>query len=253
MPGSARPVWILGFVALAAAGAGLVTGVSQTSREVQGHGRRPLPSAPAPSARSYADMRAARFGPNARMYDGAFDRLAAAGPGLHDPVEQSEVDRQAARAERARRRAYDGAPPTIPHAIDQQAAPDCLACHEAGAKIGGRVAPRMSHARHDSCVQCHVVAGDPRPVASTPPAPENAFVGLASPASGTRAWPGAPPTIPHSTLMRGECTSCHGLFGRSGMRSTHPWRQSCTQCHAPSAALDQRPRAGAPAPVGWAP
>ncbi|MBK6532709.1 MAG: hypothetical protein IPF99_24875 [Deltaproteobacteria bacterium] len=42
--------------------------------------------------------------------------------------------------------------------------------------------------------------------------------------------------------MRGRCESCHGVLSQ-GIRSTHPWRESCTQCHAPSAALDQRPMA----------
>jgi hypothetical protein len=54
-----------------------------------------------------------------------------------------------------------------------------------------------------------------------------------------RAYDGAPPTIPHHTWMRENCTSCHGLVTRPGTRTTHPWLTNCTQCHAPSAALDR--------------
>ncbi|HRC56557.1 MAG TPA: hypothetical protein PKU97_11575, partial [Kofleriaceae bacterium] len=85
---------------------------------------------------------------------------------------------------------------------------------------------------------------------------DSAFVGLPAPGRGERAWPGAPPTIPHTTWMRERCDSCHGVWGASGLRSTHPWRQSCTQCHAPAAALDQRPvwsPAGAAATAAAAP
>jgi hypothetical protein len=41
--------------------------------------------------------------------------------------------------------------------------------------------------------------------------------------------------------MREACASCHGPSGKRGLRSTHPVRASCQQCHARSAALDQRP------------
>jgi nitrate reductase (cytochrome), electron transfer subunit len=54
-----------------------------------------------------------------------------------------------------------------------------------------------------------------------------------------RAFDGAPPTIPHSTLMRTDCLSCHGPQGLYGLRTPHPERQSCLQCHAPGAHLDQ--------------
>jgi cytochrome c-type protein NapB len=128
----------------------------------------------------------------------------------------------------------------VPHAIDQIGVPACLACHDRGMQVGALIARPMSHEPRASCVQCHVVSEDPRPGVITPPPPVNTFVGLAAPNGGERAWDGAPPTIPHATRMRERCDSCHGVLGVVGMRSTHPWRASCTQCHAPSAALDQR-------------
>jgi cytochrome c-type protein NapB len=68
---------------------------------------------------------------------------------------------------------------------------------------------------------------------------ENEFVGTKAPLKGTRAWPQAPPTMPHRTLMREDCLSCHGPQGLFGLRTPHPDRRSCTQCHVPSAELDQ--------------
>jgi cytochrome c-type protein NapB len=76
-------------------------------------------------------------------------------------------------------------------------------------------------------------------VALREPLAGNSFVGLNPPLKGTRAWPLAPPTIPHSTLMRSDCLSCHGPQGLYGLRTPHPERQSCVQCHVPGAELDQ--------------
>ncbi|MBM4363579.1 MAG: hypothetical protein FJ104_12935, partial [Deltaproteobacteria bacterium] len=128
---------------------------------------------------------------------------------------------------RARRRAYDGAPPGIPHAIDEQSTASCLACHERGARIGDRLAPAMSHGPRPSCTQCHA------PVHAVDSLPSNGFVGLPSPGPGRRAWPGAPPTVPHAVDLRGKCESCHGPTGLAGIRTPHPGRRSCTQCHVP--------------------
>jgi cytochrome c-type protein NapB len=202
---------------------------------------------PAPS---YGELRDMRRGPNAGMYEGAFDALRAAQPRPSDPVIQTAEQKREVIAARAERRAYDGAPPTIPHDITQRGFPDCLACHEKGARIAGKRAPVMSHPRYDSCPQCHVPANAPSPLPPRENATPNVFVGVESPGAGARAWPGAPPTIPHSTQMRSECSSCHGVGGANGIRTTHPYRQSCTQCHAPNAARDQRIASDSPPPRG---
>jgi cytochrome c-type protein NapB len=90
-----------------------------------------------------------------------------------------------------------------------------------------------------NCTQCHVEQQaellDPFVLA------RNGFIGLPAPFEGIRAFSAAPPVVPHSTLMRTECLSCHGPHGPDGMETTHPWRQNCLQCHAPSAVLDQHP------------
>jgi nitrate reductase (cytochrome), electron transfer subunit len=117
---------------------------------------RPVGEAP-----SYADLRKGQRGANARVHAGAIEAL----PG-GDPSPRSTD-------ERAQRRAFAGAPPFIPHAIDQRGGPYCLSCHDAGARIGAAVAPIMTHVRMDNCLQCHAppagrpLGGDPRPPAGS--------------------------------------------------------------------------------------
>lgn len=228
-------------IALAVVAAGFVTGVrgsadarvAVTSVEPQSGG--------APTARSYADERNQRYGPNAAMYEGAFDKLAAR-PDVNTPVEQTPEERVAALARRASRRAFDGAPPTIPHRVMQMGPLDCAACHGTGITLGGVVAPKVSHELYQSCTQCHVTS-EPAAGGAPQPKPDNAFSGVVAWGKGSRAWAGAPPTIPHPTLMRSDCSSCHGVLGAQGLKTPHPARQSCTQCHVSDANNDQHPGA----------
>ncbi|MDP2316361.1 MAG: diheme cytochrome c precursor [Pseudomonadota bacterium] len=195
-------------------------------------------------ARSYRELRDSPRGEGSG-WAADLDALAALGPDVTDAVSLEGVSKSADLAARASRRAYDGAPPRIPHAVRQDAAPECLTCHEDGLRFRGLLATPMSHTSYTSCTQCHVVDEAPMPGgADLPPDPravENTFVGLASPTAGPRAWAVAPPQIPHRTWMREECDSCHGVNGRDALRSTHPARANCEQCHAASATIDQRP------------
>ncbi len=229
-------------LAAAAAGVALVgflRGISET---------RPLPGRAAPSERgapegvppavSYAEIRAAGLGPNAG-WRSDLKTLSRDRPGLFDLVVRTEAMRSEALADRARNRAFDTAPPTIPHPAGQESAAACLACHGQGLKVGGRVATRMSHAPFTSCTQCHVEGGQTGLPWKGDDGGGNGFAGLTRSGPGERAYPGAPPTIPHTTWMREDCLSCHGPVARPGLRTTHPYLTNCTQCHAPSAALDQ--------------
>lgn len=159
-------------------------------------------------------------------------------PGIFEPVVRTEEMKLAALVDRAMNRAYDGAPPTIPHPIDTHSAASCLACHREGLRVGDRVASRISHAYLSHCTQCHVEQS-PAGLPFQADAPESAFAGVFRAGPGERANPGAPPTIPHHTWMRENCISCHGLVTRPGTRTTHPWLTNCSQCHIPSATLDQ--------------
>ena len=141
-----------------------------------------------------------------------------------------EVDREEALELRASRRAYDGAPPVVPHPVEDTTA--CLACHEEGLALRDKQGTAMPHGDLVSCTQCHVPSAGEMPgqlleleVAA------NGFVGMESPGPGPR-WGIAPPEVPHPTEMRQRCDSCHGPNGLQSLQSTHPERQECSQCHA---------------------
>ena len=139
---------------------------------------------------------------------------------------------------RAERRAYDGAPPTVPH----DAFGSCTACHNAeGQAVDGLgFAPASPHGDGPEaggttrCNQCHVyVTTDDEFV-------ESEFVALRQDlAPGGRATSGAPPTIPHRLLMRENCAACHtGPAAREEIRTSHPERVRCRQCHVPVSTHD---------------
>jgi nitrate reductase (cytochrome), electron transfer subunit len=195
-------------------------------------------------ARSYTELiaRPWRSGPQAGWaVDGEALRQAFVVQDAPRQTERTDL-RVEALEERTLLRAFAGAPPVIPHPTSDAAAPACLACHSEGARLGSLVARRIPHAAYASCTQCHVAAVGPFGSEDSRHATAYAsrFEPLAAPVIGTRAWMGAPPTIPHSTLMRSECLACHGPGGRAGLRSSHPQRASCLQCHATDAEREQR-------------
>jgi nitrate reductase (cytochrome), electron transfer subunit len=177
------------------------------------------------------------------------DLLRLRGPGRLDPVDLRGSSKPLDLAERALNRAYAGAPPTIPHPVRQDSAAECMACHEEGLRLYEAVAAPVPHEAFASCTQCHVVQEAPMPGARLGHGTgENAFVGLESPVQGPRAWSIAPPVTPHPTFLREQCLSCHGPNGRDALRSTHPERESCTQCHAIQNELSQSPLRVQPSP-----
>jgi len=137
-----------------------------------------------------------------------------------------------ASAERAKRRAYDGAPPVIPH---EPLGASCTACHTST----GRAVPTLGFAPanpHEptrglsataKCRQCHVFQRTEELFAQTD------FIGLPPTFSGgDHLYPGAPAVIPHPVFMRENCNACHsGPAARPEIRCTHPERSNCRQCH----------------------
>ena len=138
---------------------------------------------------------------------------------------------------RAERRLYDGAPPVIPHA---PLGASCVACHnEFGMDVPGLgFAPPSPHGGTAGmktqqegglarCQQCHVFQQKTEPFVG------NVFVGLPQDLRrGRRLYDGAPPVIPHKTFMRENCLACHsGPAAREEIRTSHPERQRCRQCH----------------------
>ncbi len=152
------------------------------------------------------------------------------------------ADKFASRAkaveQRAKLRAFDGAPPVIPHTIADINVQTCRACHAVGLKTGDKVARMASHPYLVNCTQCHVEAEAAH--LDTAPVPANSFVGRQPGGyGGTRAWTGAPPVMPHAVFMRSNCIACHGEYGYDGWRPDHLSRTNCVQCHAPAAEFEQ--------------
>lgn len=162
---------------------------------------------------------------------------------LFAEISISPQDKAEALARRDRNRAFNGAPPTIPHPTNDMTSELCATCHTVGAKTESMRISMMSHPYLDNCTQCHVesYSSDESPITlvSQPLWSENSFEGLPAPFEGRRAFEGAPPQIPHSVWMRQNCSSCHGVYGLYGIRGTHPWRDNCQQCHVGQSLANQ--------------
>lgn len=174
-------------------------------------------------------------------------------------------------------RAYPGAPPRIPHGLtsDEFRETTCNVCHERGgwARRFGAYAPVTPHPDLGSCLQCHVpddrvvglapdafggelclqchVPGEPAPTFVT-----NSWRPAEWPVMNRRALAGSPPTIPHELDLRGNCLACHmGAAAVEEIRTDHPERANCRQCHVRVEAESAftRPRADSATPAGGEP
>lgn len=154
-------------------------------------------------------------------------------------------------------RAYPGAPPRIAHGLTDEEfrSASCNSCHERGGFVPrfGLYAPVTPHPEYSECLQCHVpdadLVGAPRPDGTpgglclqchrledrTPLFVASDWRVPAWPGLGGRAMEGSPPWIPHDLQLRGNCLACHGGPGAvEEIRTTHPERTSCRQCHVPA-------------------
>lgn len=128
------------------------------------------------------------------------------------------------------RRAYSGAPPIIPHPIDDETfgGNACLSCHVTGDYVPPMeaFAPIVPHPDLTSCTSCHV------PSSTSTLFAESDWQVVDPPALGQAALFGSPPPIPHGLEMRQTCLSCHaGPAAPEELRFDHPERTSCEQCH----------------------
>jgi nitrate reductase (cytochrome), electron transfer subunit len=173
------------------------------------------------------------------------------------------VDRRAEAHERTlamhrRLRAFPGAPPRIPHGLtpEEFRGGHCNTCHERGGYVErfASYAPVTPHPEMGQCLQCHVpdydLVGLPlpdgrpdavcyqchildaeRPLFDDLDWPEPTW-----PQAGRAALLGAPPAVPHSFQLRENCLACHmGAGAVEEIRTTHPERANCRQCHVPAA------------------
>lgn len=227
----ARSVTILGAIAVGIGLVGFLFGIAEPVVPLRSAQR--VSSHPAESthlAPSYREINSASVGPN-QSWTLSFASLKQTPPDLFASVTRTPAMKDAALRDRVRTRTFDGAPPVVPHRVEHQSAQSCLVCHRDGMQLGSQIATKISHPHFANCLGCHVEQAGSLPVAINTEAPENLFSGLLRAGPGARASPGAPPTIPHTTHLRGDCLSCHGLIARPGLRTTHPWLQNCVQCH----------------------
>lgn len=153
-------------------------------------------------------------------------------------------------------RAYPGAPPRIPHGLTptEFRTSACKACHERGgySRRFAAYVPLTPHPEMGMCLQCHV--GDNAVTGiSLPSTDPNSRCPLCHGSGGTprafttatldwrtTAWPQlsrrapnrSPPPIPHDLQSRGNCLACHaGPAAVAEIRTAHPERANCRQCH----------------------
>lgn len=128
-------------------------------------------------------------------------------------------------------RAYSGAPPEIPHEVEltgnEKPGEPCLGCHRNGgyAVTFKAFTPTTPHPELVNCLQCHAeqnATGTFRATTWTKPTADR----------GMRWLSGSPPVTPHGLLMRENCLGCHAGPGAvRELRTTHPERGNCLQCH----------------------
>lgn len=129
-------------------------------------------------------------------------------------------------------RAFHGAPPSIPHPVEDERAMggnSCLKCHQNGgfvAKFDG-YAPVTPHPEMINCRQCHVPAHTEQLFKGT-----NFYKADPPEAGINNALQGSPPVIPHQIQMHENCLACHaGPSAPVEIRVSHPERINCRQCH----------------------
>lgn len=132
---------------------------------------------------------------------------------------------------RAMLRAFYTAPPVVPHDIESEDSRDCLRCHLNVTKTEDeRVAMQTPHPQLSSCLQCHVPTNSKGELSQG-----SQWQGLKEPKRGDRWFTVSPPTMPHRVTLRENCLSCHGPENPDmRLRTSHPERTSCLQCHVPN-------------------
>jgi cytochrome c-type protein NapB len=152
-------------------------------------------------------------------------------------------------------RAYPGAPPRIPHLLtaEEFRTDACRTCHERGGysvRFSAYV-PLTPHPERGICLQCHVGVDSVIGVAVSGADPNTRCPLCHGPNGGppradatltwaTTVWPTlplltpdqSPPPIPHDLQFRENCLTCHaGQAAVAEIRTKHPGRANCRQCH----------------------
>ena len=156
------------------------------------------------------------------------DVFSSDSPMYEEVIEHEEIDDEDSRAVL---RAFYTSPPVVPHKVESENSKDCLECHLNVTKLeDGRIGPKTPHPQFTSCLQCHVPGQK---------MPNIQFISqwkrLDEPKRGDRWFTTSPPTVPHRIKLRENCLSCHGPENPNmELRTPHPERTSCLQCHVPN-------------------
>ncbi len=167
--------------------------------------------------------------PSIPVEEGVFKRASQALNYL-ETADQVASPRQLAEIQTLR--AYHGAPPVIPHEVDEEqqfGGNTCLQCHAFGGYVPEFEAytPLVPHPELINCRQCHV------PVNTTELFVESNWQSSPPPDIHQAALLGSPPVIPHDLQLRENCLACHaGPGAPQEVRVSHPERVNCRQCHA---------------------
>ena len=131
-------------------------------------------------------------------------------------------------------RAYHGAPPSIPHEVEndlKMGDKSCLKCHENGGFVNKykAYAPVAPHPTFVNCRQCHV------PLKTNSVFVATNWEKIAIPDLNNAALDGSPPVIPHQLQLHENCLACHaGPAAPIEIKVNHPERINCRQCHVPN-------------------
>jgi cytochrome c-type protein NapB len=147
----------------------------------------------------------------------------------------------------------------VPHGLtgEEFRGLSCNICHLRGGWVArfNTYAPVTPHPEFSSCLQCHVaqdtLVGRPLPTSVDavtcdqchidPDADPETFVELdwvtvAWPETNLQAMPESPHQIPHDFQTRSNCLACHSGPGAViDLRTDHPERVNCRQCHVQAA------------------
>lgn len=136
-------------------------------------------------------------------------------------------------------RAILNGPPVIPHVVDEYYAVPmnkCLSCHLHGSYVPTfqKYAPQTPHPELSHCRQCHMADNKVERFK------KNNFQVFKLEKVGS-LFPKGPPVIPHDFQMRTNCLGCHsGPSSPKEIRTTHPERIHCRQCHMKVDKLEQK-------------
>lgn len=134
------------------------------------------------------------------------------------------LDRSEFMKKRRSNRLYEGAPPVIPHRLEDHFSDtqSCLNCHNPGKMHG----PNVLHADQVNCTQCHVVRKTDKVFRETN------YKKYFSDMTHERSNPIGPPYIPHRVQDRQNCAICHIDDGAEpSLVPRHGNLMNCVQCH----------------------